>query len=249
MNKIQQEEALSQDYMLSLIPDSRKQLVKLSQDNVARIEAMISNDSGYLKGRDKNNKPSKKSNGSTAFWMCELKKVLLGDDSSEYQYRTIVAEAVCAVDRENTTHLNADGVGREQITDRICNIPQDKLIEYLKFPDETNLELIEIIAQKTMPIENGKKSRCNPSFASKFCHYAAFYLFENTEYQDNFSIYDNVLKNVIPLYAKYYGIEYENLDDYRNYRNVVDGIITKSGGHISRNGFDHLLWYYHKGRL
>jgi hypothetical protein len=48
MNKIQQEEALSQDYMLSLIPDSRKQLVKLSQDNVARIEAMISNDSGYL---------------------------------------------------------------------------------------------------------------------------------------------------------------------------------------------------------
>ena len=249
MNKIQEEKEASKKYMLSVIENTSPCLVSLTPDNVARIEAMISNDSNYLKGQDKDNKPSDKSNGSTAFWMNELKKVLLENKKSQYSYRTILSEAVCAVDRENSTHLNADGVGRKQVADRIYQIPKDKLIEYLKFPDKTNLEIIRRISRKTSPENTTAMARQNPSFASKFCHYACFYLFENKKYQDNFSIYDNVLRKVVPLYARHFGIDCANLDDYANYRTVIDSILKKSGNKISRNGFDHLLWYYFKGRL
>lgn len=94
-----------------------------------------------------------------------------------------------------------------------------------------------------------KGARTKPSFASKFCHYACFYIFEGTKYQDNYSIYDRILKTVLPWYLGYFGIEQFNLDNYRDYRMAVDGIRDVSGIEISRNGFDHLLWYYHKGRL
>lgn len=39
------------------------------------------------------------------------------------------------------------------------------------------------------------------------------------------------------------------LDDYNDYRTAVDKVREASGIEISRNDFDHLLWYYHKGRL
>ncbi len=53
------------------------------------------------------------------------------------------------------------------------------------------------------------------------------------------------------MYLKYYGItEHYDLTDYRQYRSAVDMIRNISGIEISRNGFDHLLWYYHhKGRM
>ena len=44
--------------------------------------------------------------------------------------------------------------------------------------------------------------------------------------------------------------DYEN--NYANYISYIDEIRDKASkkyGHkISRNGFDHLIWYYHKGR-
>ena len=88
------------------------------------------------------------------------------------------------------------------------------------------------------------------SFASKFWHYACFYIFEGTEYQDNYSIYDSILKTVLPVYLDYYQIDQNySLDDYKQYRKAVDKIRELCGIEISRNGFDHLLWYYHKGRI
>lgn len=94
------------------------------------------------------------------------------------------------------------------------------------------------------------RARTNLSFASKFCHYACFYLFENTEYQDNYSIYDNILRTVLPMYLVYFNItERYDLRDYKQYRNAVDMIRNAADEKISRNGFDHLLWYYHKGRM
>ena len=48
----------------------------------------------------------------------------------------------------------------------------------------------------------------------------------------------------------YFEIEQNyNLGDYKDYRLAVDSIRKASGIEISRNGFDHLLWYYHKGRM
>lgn len=249
MSRIQEEKALSQKYMLSKIKNS--DLVELTQRNVALIEAMISNDSDYMKEADKDKGKTNKYRGSVAYWMNKLKKELEKDSlqSKGTHYKDIIGEVVYAVDRSNSTHLNADGVGIKEITERIYNIPKSKLLEFLRFPDNAELKLIDIIAKKTHPTEKNKKARANISFASKFCQEACFWMFENTKYQDNFSKYDNVLKKVVPLYAKHYGVACAKLDNYSNYRNVIDAILKKSGNKISRNGFDHLLWYYFKGRL
>ena len=177
--------------------------------------------------------------------MCQLKEAVNNNQNRNEGYKYIIREAVCAVDRENSTHLNADSVGREEITDRIYNLTKGELKNKLKMAD---IGLINFIAAKTTPGEENKKARTNISFASKFCHYACFYLFEGEPEQDNFSISDNVLRENIPYYAQYYDVQIKDLLEYADYRRVVDEIIRKSKSDISRNGFDHLLWYYHKGR-
>ena len=61
---------------------------------------------------------------------------------------------------------------------------------------------------------------------------------------------EEILKTVLPLYLGYYKIAQKyDLSDYKDYRQAVDSIREASGIEISRNGFDHLLWYYHKGRI
>lgn len=253
MNLIQAEQAKANNKMLATIPGT--ELVLLSSDNVALVEAMIQNDSAYLRTSDKSAVPTTKYGGSTAYWMTRLKAVLLGGEyANDNQYRHILLGAIEAVDRENSTHLNADGVGREELLSRLISLEREKLVTYLKEPDRTNLWLINYLAKTTHPTgvspKGSKyKARTNPSFASKFCHYACFYLFEGEEYQDNYSIYDNVLQQVMPKYVKYYGLKQRDLSIYAEYRKTVDEIISMAEDRISRNGFDHLLWYYFKGRI
>lgn len=92
-------------------------IVKLTTDNIARAGTMIMTDFSYAKSGDVNAKPTIKKNGdedyygSTAYWMVELKKALGGN--SVLDMRNIVSHAVIAVDRESSTHINLDGVGRE----------------------------------------------------------------------------------------------------------------------------------------
>ena len=218
---------------------------------------MIRNDSAYIHSTDINAKPTYNSNnetkygGSTAYWMTQLKNFLNDKLDSGYSYKEILEGAVASVDRENSTHLNADKCGRKEITERLCEFDHTEFIECLKNPEYKDMKLIQEISRKTSAKQN---ARTNPSFASKFCHYACFYIFEGTEYQDNYSIYDGILRKVLPLYLDYYKIEGSyDLNNYREYRMAVDKIREKVrekyGIEISRNGFDHLLWYYHKGRL
>ena len=128
-------------------------------------------------------------------------------------------------------------------------------------------ELINIISKKTEPKDSSRLGKRHFSFASKFCHYTSYFLFENEPEQDNFSIYDNVLTKAIPKYIDYYNLEKLkniNISDYdkyyksegkaisefyKVYYDAIGEIIKASGSGISRNGFDHLLWYYYKGRL
>lgn len=143
--------------------------------------------------------------------------------------------------------MNADGIGRFEITKRIQEFDRSELIECLKNPDYKDMLLVQEISKITSA---QNRARHNISFASKFCHYACFYIFEGTEYQDNYSIYDSILKAVLPMYLDYYQIDQNySLDDYKQYRKAVDKIRELCGIEISRNGFDHLLWYYHKGRI
>lgn len=255
-----------------------KKLVMLSIDNVAKVEAMISIDSSYARGADSTAKPENNKNngykGSSAYWFSKFKdeyKNLNDDDElekinnnkvQEHVEEDIILELVSAIDRENSTHLNSDGIGRREISDRIKKYTKKRFFELLKNADR-NFELyLELAKITTYSIEKNKKHRKNPSFASKFCHYACFYLFEN-ELKDNYSIYDRILREILPYYAKRYKIEINKedlnkiknneIDGYPVYCKIVDNIIDNADAEnsekISRNGFDHLLWYYHKGRM
>ena len=253
-NTIQNELELAKSKMIEEVTFQGKSLAKLTRDNVAIVEAMIRNDSAYIRSTDVSAEPTYnrkheiKYGGSSAYWMTLLKRILLdGISEISYSYEDVITGAVESVDRENSTHLNADKCGRQEISERICRYNRDELIKCLMDPDYRDMGLIREISRITSAEH---KARTNPSFASKFCHYACFYLFEGTEYQDNYSIYDGILKTVLPWYLGYYSIDQcYNLNDYKEYRMAVDKIREECKTEISRNGFDHLLWYYHKGRL
>lgn len=247
MNLIAEELREANEYRISTIKsDGDLEIAELSRRNVSIIEAMIMHDSSYLKSIDSKNKKS------TAYWMIELKKSIIKNENE--RYHEIIRNAVEAVDRDNSTHLNADRCGREEISKRILKIPKEKIKEFLYDPVGTNYELIDIISEIT---HAEKKPRKNISFASKFCHYAAFYLFEGQQQQDNFSIYDNILKKSLPNYLDFYGIKADlktindekNSKGYSEYQRSIDAVIKAAGSKISRNGFDHLVWYYYKGRI
>lgn len=192
--------------------------------------------------------------GSSSYWLKQLKELYDEDkeQSNEgYFYDNIIENIIISIDNENSTHLNSDGCGREAVKSRIIGV-KDRLMDYLKKPNYNNYELINIIKTPT----NNPKEKNHFSFATKFCHYACLYLFKGKEEADNFSVFDNVVKEKLPIYYKLYLNEkisvkdYEN--NYSNYISYIDGIRDKASkkyGHkISRNGFDHLIWYYHKGR-
>ena len=246
MLKIETEYNASQKYNLETIFNGK--LVALTLDNVARVESMIRNDSDYINSSDKSNITS------SAYWMCELKKVLMVRESVlDEAYEVILRNCVKSVDRENSTHLESDGCGRNELTKRLVNIPKYQLLFYLKTPQDNDYELIKILSEETHPTNSGTKKyhpRKNYSFASKFCHYACFYLFEGAEEQDNFSIYDSIIGGKINDYAREFDVALPTdiRSNYSSFIKTVDSIIQKSGNHISRNGFDHLIWYFHKAR-
>ena len=206
MSAIQNELEGAKKYLFEKI--SGTNLVMLSMDNVAKAEAMIQNDSAYLRSLDRDAAPRKTYKGSTAYWMIRLKEILSKEDAfSECEYRAIIFGAIEAVDRDNSTHINADGVGKDQIFERIIQIGKKDLVNYLKNPVDTELWLFNCIAEATKP--DGKsakgfeyKPRENRSFASKFCHYHNRYGYN----KDDYSIFDSVVQAVLMTisYAKQY---------------------------------------------
>lgn len=252
-NTISKELELAKSKMIEEVSFKGITLAKLTRDNVAIVEVMIRNDSAYIRVNDVSAGPTYNKNGvvkyggSSAYWMTQLKRSLFANEvHPDHSYEEIVKGAVESVDRENSTHLNSDSCGRDEIVNRIIDFGKDELMLCLKHPDYEDMKLVRLIAKKTSA---KRRARCNWSFASKFCHYACYYIFEDTSYQDNYSIYDSILRNVLPLYLDYYDIRQDfDLADYKQYRQAIDMIRDASGIEISRNGLDHLLWYYHKGR-
>ena len=125
------------------------------------------------------------------------------------------------------------------------------LFDLLRNPGDNYFLISEI--SRPIEMDDGREGRKNLSFASKFCHYAAFYMF-NEEEQDNYSIWDNVLRKAVPLYLHHYHLDnnYDLNHSYPDYQNAIRDIINEAAQdptqRVSRNGFDHLLWYYHRGR-
>ena len=137
MTKIILERDISKEYYLERvdIKDDRS-LIKLSKDNVARVEAMIHFNSSYTYAFNK------EAEGSSAYYFSELKKVLIDRKRiKSSEYRVLLRNTVKALDKENSTHLNSDGNGIETITDRLFKLKKMDLVRYLRYPKETNYGL------------------------------------------------------------------------------------------------------------
>lgn len=238
------------------IQDTDKTIL-LTQNNVSKVLAMISYDSTYNKVFDKEAEYKLKKGkeicfstiedkenfvyfGSSAYWFDRLN--CAADDNIE-EYKYCLYKAICAVDNENSTHLNGDKVGRKQIWERLIIISFQDLKKALINED------IEIIRRISHPTTEGRK---NISFASKFCHYACRNVLDE-EHWDHYPIIDTILKESLPIYAKKYNINYDLkkykgkdiIESYKEFTYIINELSKKSG--ISRTGIDQLLWYYYKG--
>ena len=243
----------------------------LTRKNADFITAIIKLDSNYGKDADVNNKPHKtfdplksskgKECGSTAFWFDKMKN---GGD-----FETCLAGAIVAIDRVNSTHLEASVEGRTIIRKQILKICS----KYSDIVAELEKNLVDqnhIIAEIAAPIgakRGNTSNRYNVSFASKFCAYAAKYL----ETQQQYVIYDQVIASHLRLYVEAYlsrksgkknfdfysyrekcikmGQSVDMLGFYRKYSDAIETIIdiVKSQG-ISKEEFDHIVWYCFKGK-
>lgn len=83
---IKEKSEKSKQYMLKTVEQHGEKIVDLTSDNVARVEAMIQNDSAYIRAFDKHAGPERyqrkqteefKYGGSTAYWVMQLKEVLI----------------------------------------------------------------------------------------------------------------------------------------------------------------------------
>lgn len=226
-------------------------VVIINTKNVSKVLAMISTDSAYRKAMDKSAEGTNSFNGSSAYWFDRI----IQNSNNCSSIRDAIYHAIIAIDNENSTHLNAvknkGGVSddiRRLMADRIKESQViETLIKYLKNPDSVQPEnVFESIACEI-------KGRTNPSFASKFCHFFAKAVCEES---DEFPIYDSVLFRVLPRYAVLYSIPEPALlgfnkgcnlqESYKAYIELVSALSERS--FVSKTGLDQLLWYYYKGR-
>ena len=205
-------------------------LVALTRRNVALAKAMIANNSAYMRG-------DKAKDALLLFGNLLYGKIPFDQN----KYKDAIMKAVTAIDEDNPTHLNTVSVGRDQLAQRIIDTDIDTLKSYLEKPEASNYGLIEDLSRKTEP-EEGKKASQNLSFASKFCHYACYYIFEGKDEQDNYSIYDAVIRDIFPCYICLYCSSTDVHVKHRGYasfQKVIDCVIEGSGAVIS--GMDSII--------
>lgn len=236
---IAQESELAEKY--DFATEENGKLVILSTDNVAKALAMVRRNSSYKKELDSKSVPKNKYIGSSAYWCSELKPLLQDKECSE-KYQNVITKLVKAIDNENSTHLNSDNIGIESVTNRIKAIAPNQLKELLENRNN-DYELLHLIAKA---LKEGEKKHL--SFASKFCHFLSFNIFDKEALRDQYVIYDEVIRKALPLYVKKHLGKTVKAGDYEdNYECFITDIreIAKKNG-ISKNGFDQLVWYFHK---
>lgn len=205
--------------------------------------------------------------GSTAYWFDQMKKGSSG-------YKKCLLGSIISIDRVNSTHLESSIVGRFKMFEVITSIAPgiDELKDALK---NTSINATHLIGKMSAEIEARRKdqTRSNISFATKFCSYAAYYLFkDDKENKVEYSKYDQVVSHALNLYVLAYTEESfprahfqissdrrrrmqgseERLDYtlsvYNEYATRIGKILEKDNEDISRNEFDHIVWYGLKSR-
>ncbi len=236
----------------------KEELGKHLKDNNTKVEDLIEI---YKKYNDIKNI---KYEYSSVYYIKALKKYKTHEDN-KYMYPYLILLILRKINSENSTRVSLNDIGKIacKIVDKYSDY--DKLADALKEPsknsEECNYELIKIFCE-------GLQKRYL-SLATKFCHYVSFVLFYDTDdkddcdakYADLYSIYDEVVNSSLKKYTDKYNIEFEKkeltnlkdwdeiLDYYRKYQEVIKKVIESYGKGskiISRNGFDHLIWYSNK---
>lgn len=157
----------------------------------------------------------------------------------EEKYSEENLKKVCTrINAENSTHLTNED------KDIICECIYKKCpnINLLKEElEKDSYPLIELIrkAQNNNGVSTKKN---NYSFATKFCHYACYYLYKNEDEKkrDLYPIYDSILSDYVKKSPEYKLSTDTDINKYEDYVKIIDKIISGKG--ISRNGFDHLIW-------
>ena len=237
---IQQERKRVEEYLDKFIKKDKEGRVRLTEDNATKIETLIRFNPRYGKTTNEENDECAMS----------LIKELKTDDSL-YKNRDHIRRIVGRITSENSTRMS--GHDMDDLRDIIVDIHKDDLLKMLK-NDNGKYELIDILASET---EQDKHA--NFSFATKFCHYMCLYLFDEEKekkYQDNYSIYDSNVIKTISNYRKnkekikaFDKKKYSPSEYYIEYQRIIDKILEKrTHSRISRNAFDHIMWYYTKTR-
>lgn len=235
MTPIDTEHIASEQYQLKR---SSTGLVEITPDNVARVEAMIAENSRYNRSLKLNDTSSSKAG------LANLKRELDTLHNPSFQ---AVYNAMRAVNRENSTRLSDEEL--KELANRLCVLSSSDILEYLEKPTfklgpgEEKYFLVSYLKRKTT--DGNRKGRQNYSFATKFCHYACMNFFQGKIEADNFPIVDNVVKAVFPKYAKNI-VKQNDFDDYETFVKNIDDVLNHYKQSISRNGFDHLMWYANK---
>lgn len=242
----------------------------LTKKNSEFIEAVVTLlDSNYAKFFDKAFGPKDPSfdpkeegysfannrGGSVAYWFDQMK-------SGQKDYETCLFCAICTIDVMNSTHLEAAENGRLEMTQRVMEKAPtlDELKAALRdpFSSEKENHLIALLS-KPMASKNKESLRCNLSFASKFCSYAAQFLEAGVEY----SIYDRIVSQNLPAYLKAYGVEkkptkrqfdatstndhHQKLVIYERYCDAIGKLIKAANEErINRKTLDYIIWYASK---
>ena len=258
-------------YKLDLVGESYP---ALTAKNARFIEAVISLDSNYKRDNEIK-EPDKKFNmfnstnnvycGSSKYWFNEMM-------NGTKDYKECLLGAIISIDRMNSTHIEAAKFGRIKILNIIYEKCKnlDELKEALKEPfDINNNHLINLISTPLEAMNKNSCPRINLSFATKFCAYACKHLNLGIEY----SKYDFVVAKSLPAYCNIYldenlkegyflanncsgkmNIEEKKkykLEVYKKYSKYIERIINevrkKYNYKITKEEFDHILWYGFKG--
>ncbi len=219
-------------------------LPTLTEKNFLFVKALIENDSNYRAPDDSSK---------------NYKKLLENNFPKTYEK---ILLAVKLIDKYDSTHLSSEGrnfksynKGREITAEKIKDlIDNDGLEQKLLKGSADPVHFIANAVNESHYKERGTyDGKYNISFATKYCAYVSLYALK----VDKYCIYDRVLGEILPYYAKMYcsknisRIHIKSQQEYDVYKALIDEIIRCAaeitGYKASYKEFDGLLWYYFKG--
>ena len=193
-----------------------KKIPALTAKNIDFIEGVINLDSNYNKDSDSSMGPDSSQNlkysfegltskyvGSIAYWFKEMTR-------RDSDFKECLRSVIIAIDRTNSTHLEASKNGREKMFEIItskCNDVVDLKRELDKVNEDGTIDEDNLIIEMSKEIpaivkdKSKTKMRRNLSFASKFFSYADLNLNKEARY----SKYDTLLFLITwSIMLKYY---------------------------------------------